>query len=45
MHYIERRKQQESTENDINGCIKHNTIRNISLNIGEYIGENDYGAI
>ena len=45
IHFIDSRKKHESTNTDINVYIKHNTIRNIDLHIGNDICENCYGEI
>ena len=45
IHCIDIRKQQESTDTDINVHIKQNSVRKISLNIGKDISDNDYGEI
>ena len=42
-HFIYSIKQHESTNTNINDCIKQNSIRNISLNISKYTRDNDYG--
>ena len=45
IHCVENRKQQKSTDTDINVHIEKNATRNIALHIGKYIIDNDYGAI
>ena len=45
IHYIDSRKQHEATNTEINVHINKNSIRDIDLNIGKYIGDKDYGEI
>ena len=42
IHCVESRKEHKSSDTDINVFIKHNSIRNIDLNIGKYISEKNY---
>ena len=44
-HCVDSRKQHEAINTDKTNCIIHNYIRNIDLNIGKYISDNDNGEI
>ena len=45
IHCIDTIKQHKTTSTKINDNIKQNGTRNIDLNIGKEISDNDYGAI
>ena len=45
IHCIDSIKQHQATDTEVNVNIKQNAIRNIALNIGKNISDNDYRAI
>ena len=45
IHCIESRKQQKKSDTDRHVNIKQNFIKNIDLNIGKNISDNNYGSI